>query len=347
VSPNGASVYVASGNDASITRFNRTSGTGALSHQGCITRETGTSTCTILSGNQANGFNTGFDNLRAVVVSQDGASLYTVGGGDSSIVHFSRNTGDGALAFQGCLTGEQATGSTGTGDCSDVTGATPTGENSGWNIANTPPELAISASGAAVYFGTGADDSVVQLDRNATTGALTYRRCLSSETESSAVCTVVSPAASFGADTALNSVNSLALSQDGSSLYTTSFFSDAVARFSVEPAPNAPSGPVPSPQFCAGKQATIAGHRATIAGTAGPDKLTGTSKADVIAGLGGNDTIRGLRGNDTICGGAGKDKLLGGRGNDKLLGQAGKDTLKGGAGKDKLKGGAGKDVQIQ
>jgi CSLREA domain-containing protein len=120
--------------------------------------------------------------------------------------------------------------------------------------------------------------------------------------------------------------------------------------FEVQQQPGSPAAQPTSqqpPVVCAGKNATVAGSRATISGTSGNDSLRGTTGPDVIDGAGGNDTIRGLGGNDTICGDDGKDKLIGGAGNDKLIGGPGKDTLKGGAGKDKLKGGPGKDVQIQ
>jgi Ca2+-binding RTX toxin-like protein len=347
VSPGGANVYVGTGNDASVTRFNRTAGTGVILWQDCLTADENVGVdCTHLSGDTPEGFETGLDNVRAVGVSQDGRSLYALGGGDAAIVQFTRSLGDGSLNFASCLSGDSGTGTPGTGNCTTIPSATPQGDNSGWLMGNNPPTLAIRPDGGQVFFGTGNDRSVVQLDRNTSTGALTPRACLSTESESAAGCTLISPSASFGANTALNAVHGLALTADGKSLYTAAVLSDAVGRFAIEQLPN-PSGTVPAPQFCAGKQATIAGHRATIAGTAGNDKLMGTPKADVIAGLGGNDTIKGLAGGDTICGGAGKDKLFGGKGKDKLLGGKGKDTLKGGAGKDKLKGGPGKDVQIQ
>jgi uncharacterized delta-60 repeat protein len=92
-------------------------------------------------------------------------------------------------------------------------------------------------------------------------------------------------------------------------------------------------GPVP----------TCQGHKATIVGTAGADRLTGTTHADVIVGLGGNDTIKGLGGNDIVCAGAGNDTVNGGDGNDLISGQDGADVLSGGAGKDTLDGGNGND----
>ena len=87
------------------------------------------------------------------------------------------------------------------------------------------------------------------MDRDTGTGALSFRRCLSSETETvsapNAVCAAISPNASVGQLTALNVVNSLALSSDGSYIYTAAAFSDALARFSIEPAPAPPPAATP------------------------------------------------------------------------------------------------------
>jgi hypothetical protein len=185
--------------------------------------------------------------LRATAVSPDGASLYVTSGGDAAIDRFSRDLGSGALTFQDCISGDTQTGPTGTNDCTLVPSATPQGDQSGWAIAGNPPALAINPGGTQVLFGTGGDDSVVQLDRNSSTGALTFRRCLTSETESASGCAAISPSASFATGTALNSISALALSPDGSSVYTTSFFSDDVARFAIEPSPVATNPPATPP----------------------------------------------------------------------------------------------------
>jgi len=92
-----------------------------------------------------------------------------------------------------------------------------------------------------------------------------------------------------------------------------------------------------------GQVPRCAGHRATIVGTNGRDRLVGTRKADVIVALGGRDRISGGGGNDIVCGGSGNDSISGGNGNDKLYGQDGRDSISGGAGRDTASGGAGND----
>jgi len=84
-------------------------------------------------------------------------------------------------------------------------------------------------------------------------------------------------------------------------------------------------------------------RRATIVGSAGPDRLRGTRGAEVIVANGGNDRIVGGRGNDVICSGKGNDRLLGGPGRDRLFGQAGPNRVVGGNGRDRLFGGRGRD----
>jgi hypothetical protein len=249
ISPNGASVYVGSGNDASITRFSRTAGTGAIAWQDCFSADSNVGVdCTHLSGDMAEGSDTGFANLRAVAVSPDGSSLYAISFDDASIVHFSRDAGTGALTFVSCLSGDTQTGPiSGTDDCSLIPNATPQGLDSGWGSPGILPNLAIKSDGTQVFFGTTSDHSVVALDRNVGTGALSFRRCISSETESATNCALISPAASNGTGTALHQVDSLAMSPDGKSVYTTSFFADDVARFAIEqPPPPVVSPPVPT-----------------------------------------------------------------------------------------------------
>lgn len=92
-----------------------------------------------------------------------------------------------------------------------------------------------------------------------------------------------------------------------------------------------------------GGQASCAGRRATIVGTAGPDVLDGTAGRDVIQAGAGKDVIRGLSNKDIVCAGRGGDTLKGGDDADVLKGGGGDDLLKGGSGDDLLKGGRGDD----
>lgn len=97
------------------------------------------------------------------------------------------------------------------------------------------------------------------------------------------------------------------------------------------------------PATAGAARASCRGDRATIVGTAGPDRLKGTAGPDVIVGKGGDDDIQGLGSGDKICGGAGNDDLFGNRGGDWLIGGSGDDGLRGDRGEDRLEGGLGED----
>jgi Ca2+-binding RTX toxin-like protein len=86
---------------------------------------------------------------------------------------------------------------------------------------------------------------------------------------------------------------------------------------------------------------SCAGHRATIVGTAGHDRLVGTPGRDVIVGLASGDVIDGRGGDDLICGNGGHDVIRGGPGNDVVHAGTGSDRVSGGPGNDVLKLGRG------
>ena len=89
------------------------------------------------------------------------------------------------------------------------------------------------------------------------------------------------------------------------------------------------------------------GRRATVVGTAGPDRVTGTPDRDVVVTRGGDDEVRGLRAEDRVCTGGGDDTVHDvdhwqvqvelGRGHDRLHGVAQIAVLWAGPGDDRLR----------
>ena len=89
------------------------------------------------------------------------------------------------------------------------------------------------------------------------------------------------------------------------------------------------------------------GRRATVVGTAGPDRVTGTPDGDIIITRGGDDEVRGLRAEDRACTGGGDDTVHDvdhwqvqvelGRGHDRLPGVAQIAVLWAGPGDDRLR----------
>jgi len=155
-----------------------------------------------------------------------------------------------------------------------------------------------------------------------------------------------------------NSINSLAWSCDGETLYGTANIEGGAPSFrefiTIDTATDhitvlgGPAGIDPEQDAlawdCSPEPPVICkGQPATLTGTSGNDVLTGTAAKDVVAGLSGNDNISALGGKDVVCAGGGNDKANGGGGNDRLLGQGGNDKLKGVGGRDNLRGGGGTD----
>jgi DNA-binding beta-propeller fold protein YncE len=233
VSPDGRSVYVTSRGDDSIFHFSRTS-TGFITPIGCITGEvasgpapSGSDACTGLPDAQANGANSGLDDpkTKKVAVSEDGESVYAASEFDSSVVRFNRNPSTGALSFVSCITGETATGPTGTGACAAIPDATASGFHSG---LAAPRWVTVSPDGTSVYLAADSDDAVARFDRSSS-GALTYRGCISGDSD--AECAHVSSATAGGVTSGFNLMRGLAISLDGKSLYGMAANDQAIPRF--------------------------------------------------------------------------------------------------------------------
>jgi len=101
VSPDGRSVYVVSGFDASISVFRRDADTGALAPGGCVS-DTGS------DGRCVNG--TALRSVGDVGVSPDGGSAYALAGG-IALTSYGRDRDTGELAPRACVLGTTLAGS--------------------------------------------------------------------------------------------------------------------------------------------------------------------------------------------------------------------------------------------
>jgi DNA-binding beta-propeller fold protein YncE len=360
VSPDGASVYVASASGVvgSLTHLPRNPSDGSITYQGCIA-DGGAYGC-------IDPLHDSLDGAWGVAVSPDSKSIYATSA--NAVNAFTRNTTNGLFFYQGCIANTGANGcidppqdslatSYGAAVSPDGTsvyvaslnGNSVTGlsrdtsagfiayqaciANAGANGCVDPPQdslngaeaVAVSPDNLSVYATAGSDDSVTHLARDPSSGLMRYQGCVANAGADGCTDPPQDP---------LDGAWGVAVSPDGKNVYVSAFASVTTFTRAL------PSAPATQPAIQAAK---CAGKRATIVGTAGPDRLRGTRKADVMAGLAGRDRISGLRGNDVLCGGPGKDRIKGGAGNDRLLGQGGADSLLGGPGKDRLKGGPGKD----
>jgi 6-phosphogluconolactonase (cycloisomerase 2 family) len=152
ISPDGEFVYVGSGNDDAIVRFDANPTTGALTAIDCIEDvNSGPDNCTVLATTD------GFSSPGSMVMSPDGTDLYIGSFLDNSVMRFDRDTGSGALTPQECIGDDISAPSCGIG---------PVG------LAD-PRSLALSPDGRNLYAGGLADDAIVQIPLNPATGAIT------------------------------------------------------------------------------------------------------------------------------------------------------------------------------
>ncbi len=182
VSPVGSSVYVTGQEDDSVVVFSRS--TCALTF---VERE-----------QDGVGGTNGLARPVAIALSPDGKNAYVAGQGDEGVAVFSRDLGTGELTFvQAELDG--VGGVNGIGRCSGVT---------------------VSPDGANVYATGEHDNAVATFERDAATGALTFRE-LDRDGQ--------------GEVQGIKGAKSPVVSSDGSAVYVAGEFSDAVASFSRDP----------------------------------------------------------------------------------------------------------------
>jgi DNA-binding beta-propeller fold protein YncE len=206
LSPNGRHVYVASSNSDAIAIFSRDRQTGVLAQaakaKGCIAAR-GASGCAKAIGlNEPN----------SVALSPDGQNVYATSRAGNSITVFRRNPKSGALKQlpfgTGCISGLSIP--------SCAVG----------RALLAPDVVVVSPDGASVYVGSFFGSSVATFARNPLTGALT-------QPGGTAGCIAEEPATSGCATgTALKSVEGLAISGDGDSVYAATALSNAVVELS-------------------------------------------------------------------------------------------------------------------
>jgi DNA-binding beta-propeller fold protein YncE len=249
VSPDGNSVYVAATGDSAVARFNRNASTGALAYRGCITGNkalgpSGTGACnqipsaTAGGGDLEGGMQSGLGRMTALAVSPDGNSLYVTsdvvldGEGDAAVARFDRH-GTGALAYRDCISGNKALGPSGSGACKLI----PTARTWALGSGLSPIAVSLSPDRKSLYTVSQAEpegssgssrlangsNALDRFDRNSTTGALTYRGCITGDMRSgpsgSGACRQIPTATKHGYDSRLPNI-SLAPSPDGKTLYT-------------------------------------------------------------------------------------------------------------------------------
>jgi DNA-binding beta-propeller fold protein YncE len=235
LSPDGRTVYGASGASDAVVTLNQTGG-GSLAFAGCIEDNDppdGPDAC----ATSTDGLNSAED----VVVSPDGRQVYAVSMNDDAIVHFNR-AADGSLSAVSCIDDNDA------GDGPDTCGASTDG-------MDNPHALAISPDGNDLYVVTSADNAVVHFDRAPITGTLIATGaagCYEDNDVGPDACATTAPG--------LDGSDDIAVSPDGRSVYATSNDSGDSAVVGFARAPNGNLAPLSciddvdaaeSPETCA------------------------------------------------------------------------------------------------
>jgi uncharacterized repeat protein (TIGR01451 family) len=228
VSPDGTSAYVTSGGagaggDSAITEFSRNPATGMLAQlpspndciSGSLANPAGCATDTA----------TGMANPITVVVSPDSANVYVSAGGlgpGGDVAEFSRDPTTGALTQLSAPNDCMTSASSGIA-CGNTAAVGFNGEE----------DIALSPDGRSAYLNSFGDSAVIELTRNATTGALAQlpspNDCVSSDPSNPGGC---------GTDTAtaLDGVQGVAVSPDGLNVYASaSGNANAVDEFARNP----------------------------------------------------------------------------------------------------------------
>ena len=238
VSPDGANVYVASKIGDSLAVFSRDPATGQL---------------TFLQSKRDNvGGVNGLNGAEGVAVSPDGADVYVAGRNDNALAVFSRDPADGTLTFVE-IQRDGVAGVTGLGGAKGVaissdgahvyaagsldnavavfgrdvaTGkltlieVQSEGQNGVTGLARARA-LQLSPDGANLYVAGGDDDALAVFDRDPATGTLTFVQLLKN---------------GVNGVNGLNGADAVAVSPDGTHVYTTGSVSNALAVFERNPA---------------------------------------------------------------------------------------------------------------
>jgi len=209
VSPDGKNVYVASSTSNAIAIFRRNERTGTL------TQPAGKGGCIASPGGNGCARAAGLIQPNSVAVSGNGRNVYATSRAGNSVTSFARNGKTGALRqlSNGCISGITLPG------C--VTG----------QALVAPDVVVISHDGKNVYAGSFFGNAVAIFTRDPSSGALTQ--------PSGAAGCIAEAISGCAPGIALGAVEGLAISGDGSSVYTGSALSNAVAILTRDPSTGA------------------------------------------------------------------------------------------------------------
>jgi DNA-binding beta-propeller fold protein YncE len=203
ITPDGRNVYVASSKSNSIAVFDRDRTTGAL------TQPKGKAGCAAAKAAERCAMAIGLIGPNSVAVSPDGKNVYATSRGGSSVTAFHRNRATGALhqlppTASGCISGVAFP------SCTPGRGL------------KDPDVVVVSPDGKNVYVGLFAGNGVASFSRAGKAGALT-------QLGGTAGCIVEGGAEGCASGVQMGAIEGMAISENGSAVYTAAAASSAVA----------------------------------------------------------------------------------------------------------------------
>jgi DNA-binding beta-propeller fold protein YncE len=202
VSPDGRNVYATARDSSTLLTFARNPKTGAL-------RPIPGATCVAGVALPACAPATGLIGPDVVAVSSDGRNVYAGAFFGNAVVAFARDPSTGTLTqlagSAGCIAAATAGCATGVG-------------------LNAIEGLAVSPDGSSVYAAAAVSNTLAELSRDPSTGALTQLAAPNS-------CIADAPLAGCGEGRELGGANAVALAPGGENAYVTSFLSNSVTAF--------------------------------------------------------------------------------------------------------------------
>jgi len=229
---------------------------GELVFKGCVSDD---GTPRVPHGKSCTAIRKGaFSSLNALALSPEGRSLYAGAGVEclgnddyrcyatAAVDRFKRDSKTGALDYRNCLTAATEVQA----GCAELPAATehafgaPLGDISSMVVSPEGNSLYVASSDPQCYFSDSEDqdvcvgsDALARFDRDPDTGAITYADCITGDRRSgptgSGACMEIPTATDDGFGSGLDFLESVAISDDGRSLYAAA--ARSLARFDRNP----------------------------------------------------------------------------------------------------------------
>lgn len=216
LSPDGKSLYVASSASDAIAIFKRNPQTGAL------TQSRGAGGCIAAGGAEGCASAVGLDGPNSVAVSPDGRNVYATSLGSEAVTIFQRDRSSGALSQRR--------------DGSGCIATLPLPGCAGGRALGGPDVVVVSPDGRNVYVGSFFGNAIAVFNRDPASGAL-------AQPADSSGCVTAAPTGACTTGLALETIEGMAISGDGRSLYAGAAVSEAVDTFARNPTTGALTQP--------------------------------------------------------------------------------------------------------